>query len=349
MAPVLVLPPSVLNTTLGVLEAGCMVSCFLVGIVTIQIYGYYSRFPKDPSWIKYMVAFVWLCEIGHSVCITHAVYIITVVSWSNPTVLNRPPKTLSTAIFFSALSTGLVQCFLAWRIKGITNSWIITVVCWVLSLIRTVMALLSFVEGVEMVNLEEYLIQWKWSILATLILASANDLLIALSLTWALLRERRNTMVKRYPYLLVASDRSIDKYGRNPDDDSLFGDAAQLHLVERFYVPRKTLLEFPNGELHLSILQLSVSNPTRDSLQAVLNGRSSLREKQTVVELYSSASTGRFVGATSSDTMGFGSTRVQVSRSIESDHGDIGKRTVATTPETLLDSDIGVKSVLVAE
>ncbi|KAJ8072630.1 hypothetical protein PM082_016189 [Marasmius tenuissimus] len=78
------LSPELLNNTIGALEAGGMISCLLMGIVTIQVYYYYSKFPKDRVALTTMVVFVWICELGHSICISHLIYVITTVSWPNP-------------------------------------------------------------------------------------------------------------------------------------------------------------------------------------------------------------------------------------------------------------------------
>lgn len=44
------------NATLGALEVGVLVSVFLFGMVTVQTYSYYRKFPRDMDWIKILVS-----------------------------------------------------------------------------------------------------------------------------------------------------------------------------------------------------------------------------------------------------------------------------------------------------
>ncbi|KAF5346614.1 hypothetical protein D9757_014946 [Collybiopsis confluens] len=90
-----------------------------------------------------------------------------------------------------------------------------------------------------------------------------------------------------------------EKHGRSCDDNSLCGHAAQL-FVPIVATQRSVLMKTlePLVDIWLSVF--------------TLNGRSSLREKETVVKLYSSTTAGRFVG-TNSSNMGLENTHAQVS------------------------------------
>lgn len=47
--------PFPLSTTGGALEIGVLLAVFLFGVLTVQVYIYFDRFPKDPMNIKLMV------------------------------------------------------------------------------------------------------------------------------------------------------------------------------------------------------------------------------------------------------------------------------------------------------
>lgn len=49
------------NPTVGALEIGTLVSMFLFGIVTLQVYLYYRNFPKDNALLKIVVRRIRLC------------------------------------------------------------------------------------------------------------------------------------------------------------------------------------------------------------------------------------------------------------------------------------------------
>ena len=43
------------NPTLGALLVAVLVSCFLFGILTVQVYFYYTKFSKDRLYIRFLV------------------------------------------------------------------------------------------------------------------------------------------------------------------------------------------------------------------------------------------------------------------------------------------------------
>ena len=43
------------NTTIGALEGGAVVSNLLFGFVTMQVYFYYQKYPRDPWPLKTLV------------------------------------------------------------------------------------------------------------------------------------------------------------------------------------------------------------------------------------------------------------------------------------------------------
>jgi hypothetical protein len=51
--------PSPLDLTLGAVEMGAMISLFLFGMVTVQVYLYSMGSKTDHRWLKLLVAFVW--------------------------------------------------------------------------------------------------------------------------------------------------------------------------------------------------------------------------------------------------------------------------------------------------
>ncbi|KAJ8072566.1 hypothetical protein PM082_016125 [Marasmius tenuissimus] len=299
------LSSELLNSTIGALEAGNMIACLLMGVVTIQTYYYYSKFPNDHVAVKTMVAFVWLCELGHSICISHATYVMTIVSWSDFRVLDSPPKTLSTAIFFAALSTPLIQSFLAWRIKGMAGSWTLTLMCWLMSLARMAMALISFVQGIKMTSLQECLREWGWSIIATIVIGAANDVVITLSLIWVLTQRRSATASKS---TLAVIDTLILW---TLETGLLTSVAGVLMMI--------VLLVMPHNFIWLAVFTF-LAKLYSNSLMAVLTGRDTLREKAgNVVELY--PATGQFGNSTFRVRRDTPRTTTQTSQPTDSDEG----------------------------
>ncbi|KAL0061028.1 hypothetical protein AAF712_012149 [Marasmius tenuissimus] len=200
---------------------------------------------------------------------------MTIVSRSDIRVLDLPPKTLSTALFFTALATPLIQSFFGWRIKELAPSrggWTITLICWALALTRIIVLLLAFVGGIKMTSLQQYLKDWKWSVQTSLVISAATDVLIALSLIWVLTRRRGDTVSK-------STIAMIDTLILWTLETGLLTCMGGLLMLVLFMV-------MPGNFIWLAVFTF-LTKLYSNSFMAVLNGRDALREKAgNVVELY---------------------------------------------------------------
>ncbi|KAJ6595583.1 hypothetical protein DFH09DRAFT_1135043 [Mycena vulgaris] len=178
------------DLTIGAFQIGVLISYVLFGVTTTQTYIYYSRFPDDPRRIRWLVLFVWFCELVHAVCIGHTLYATTITGYGHPESLARTPASLATAILFSGIIGASVQGFFANRIYRFTNSLYIPCVCWTLSLLRLTFTTASFIFALQMDTLAKYEAQWGWLLSALLVLSSVVDLIIAATLVYHLYKQR---------------------------------------------------------------------------------------------------------------------------------------------------------------
>ncbi|KAF8148435.1 hypothetical protein B0H34DRAFT_737033 [Crassisporium funariophilum] len=182
--------------TLGALSVGVLISCFLFGIVTVQTYIYYSRFPDDqPKW-KYLVAFVWILELAHCISICHSLYILTISNYGHPEALVKPPVSLFLAIILSGVLAFVVQGFFAERVRIVSGKRLIPIICWVLVGIQYIMHLVAAAEAFKMTTLAEYEKEWKWLISSMLAVGAAVDLIIAAVLCYYLKQQKLNCHAK---------------------------------------------------------------------------------------------------------------------------------------------------------
>ncbi|KAJ7851101.1 hypothetical protein B0H13DRAFT_1905397 [Mycena leptocephala] len=92
------------NTTIGVLQISVLISYMLFGVTTTQTYIYYSRFPDDSPKLKALVAFVWVCEMAHALCVGHTLYVYTISDYAHPERLVGPaPVSLEAGVIFSGI------------------------------------------------------------------------------------------------------------------------------------------------------------------------------------------------------------------------------------------------------
>ncbi|KAJ7642913.1 hypothetical protein B0H17DRAFT_1216281 [Mycena rosella] len=167
------------NSTVGALEIGVLVSYVLFGFTTLQTYIYFTRFPDDRGRLKYLVTFVWCCELAHVICVGHALYTMTITYYGHPERLARAPDSLTATIVFSGLLAPCVQSFFAYRIYRLSDSWYIPCFCWGLSLIRLVGAAVVSVVGLKMVTFADFEAQWGWLIITVWAVGVADDLVVA--------------------------------------------------------------------------------------------------------------------------------------------------------------------------
>ncbi|KAJ7439363.1 hypothetical protein FB451DRAFT_1377974 [Mycena latifolia] len=178
------------NTTIGAYEIGVLTSYALFGVTTIQVYVYYSRFPRDPRELKLLVAFVWSCEMAHAVCIGHTLYGMTVSDFAHPELLILVPKSLAIAVMFSGIIGAAVQVFFAFRIYGVSKSLWIPCLSWTLSFLRLLGSIAVCVYGLRTKTIPEFEVRWAWLLNCLWSVASGNDVLIAATLVYCLSRQR---------------------------------------------------------------------------------------------------------------------------------------------------------------
>ncbi|KAJ7906310.1 hypothetical protein B0H13DRAFT_1716324 [Mycena leptocephala] len=184
------------NTTLGAYELGVLISYTLLGVTTTQAYIYYSRFPNDFRGLKYLVAFIWSCELAHAICIADTLYQITVSDYDHPERLVLIPRSLATAVLFSGLVGACVQSFFASRIYRISKSLYIPCLSWILSFSRLLGSITVFVYGLRMKTIPEFEARWSWLLNSLWSVASANDVIITATLVYRL-RQQRPAAEKR--------------------------------------------------------------------------------------------------------------------------------------------------------
>ncbi|KAF7351214.1 hypothetical protein MSAN_01552500 [Mycena sanguinolenta] len=178
------------QTTIGAFELGVLLSYILLGVTTTQVYIYYSRFPSDPSSLRYLVAFMWSFEMAHAICIGCTLYQMTVSDYGHPERLILIPRSLAIAVLFSgSVGTG-VQAFFAARIYRISESLYIPCLSWMLSFSRLLGSIAVCFYGLRLKTIPDFDARFAWLLNSLWSVASANDVLIAATLVYWLSKRR---------------------------------------------------------------------------------------------------------------------------------------------------------------
>ncbi|KAJ3858910.1 hypothetical protein EV359DRAFT_68620 [Lentinula novae-zelandiae] len=180
------------NPTIGALEIGVIISSFLLGVVTIQTYIYFRRFPKDPKTTKVLVGVIWLFELGQSICAAQTLYVVTVSRYGDLTSLIHTPSSLNASILFSGFIAPLAQTYFAFRIWKLSKSPFIPCLCIALAFLRLLGSVVAAVQAFKMTTIIEYELQWKWLLTCILAVGASVDVIIALTLVFNLKNQREN-------------------------------------------------------------------------------------------------------------------------------------------------------------
>ncbi|KAJ7659094.1 hypothetical protein DFH06DRAFT_1089891 [Mycena polygramma] len=249
------------DTTFGAFLIGTLVSYALFGVVTVQVYIYYDRFPQDSRTMKAMVAALWCGELAHTVSIASALYTMIITNFGHPEHLIVLPTSLPVAAFVGSLVAFGVQSFFAFRIYRLSRSLWIPCLCWALSLFRLVPSnVILFAFGVTD-PAAEIISRWG-SLFDALWAASAvNDIIIAVSLVYSLYHHRSS-----------ASERTaaiVDKLIAWTIETGLVTSVASIVLMSVF-------ITMPTNFVWLSIFVI-IPRLFSNSFLASLNSRAALR------------------------------------------------------------------------
>ncbi|KAF9449963.1 hypothetical protein P691DRAFT_811418 [Macrolepiota fuliginosa MF-IS2] len=105
-----------LRPTYGAMFIGVLFAIFFQGILSVQVYDYYTNFPEDPRRIKIFVALLWILDLIHLVLIAYSIYYYLILNWGNTPALFQMIPSLSSHLFLVGISTLLSQMFFLFRI-----------------------------------------------------------------------------------------------------------------------------------------------------------------------------------------------------------------------------------------
>ncbi|KAI0630761.1 hypothetical protein C8Q77DRAFT_225359 [Trametes polyzona] len=102
-----------LNSTLGALFIGFGASSLAFGVLSMQAWSYFRRYPSDVWWYKCLVAAMWILELVDQALIGHAVYFYVVTIWGQVIpLLEGPIWSLIVQVTLGATAGALVKlCF----------------------------------------------------------------------------------------------------------------------------------------------------------------------------------------------------------------------------------------------
>ncbi|KAH7907137.1 hypothetical protein BJ138DRAFT_1215573 [Hygrophoropsis aurantiaca] len=184
-----------LNNSIGAILVGAFVMMYLFGIVTVQTYHYYHKYPGDSLWLKILVASVWSLLLGHSIAVAIGLYTISVLNsgqFPTATVFNsRVPLGLASSILISAFIAPIAQGFFVYRVHVISKHRVIPALFCLVCLWQLVG---NFGLGSYAIkyndSLQHLMADFAWLIQGSIILGAVCDTLVAVMMCYYLRREK---------------------------------------------------------------------------------------------------------------------------------------------------------------
>ncbi|KAJ7289135.1 hypothetical protein C8J57DRAFT_1493591 [Mycena rebaudengoi] len=223
---------------LGVLELGVFFSLIMFGVVALQGYVYFRHCQSDRAGLKVLVGLVLVFELAHTVAAAHSIYYITIVTAGLPE-LEKPATTYSLSFtpIFETLITALVQGFFAYRIRLLSGRVSISVVCWILCVLRFVGGMGMAAVGILDVPTPPFHIQdhYGWAITSALTVGVVLDLLITVSMC---------VYIKRLytPYTLPKGEELIHRLISWTIQTGLITSLASVAVVITFLTVKHTFI-----------------------------------------------------------------------------------------------------------
>lgn len=173
-------------------EVGVMFAIFLFGLVTIQAFIYFRKYPEDPRGIKVMVVVIWTLLFAHTIISTFSLYRRTITDYGQISDLQQYPEGMCGAFSLSGLIGSIVQSFFAYRLYKLSSRLTIAIICWALSVVRLGTVLCISVTTCQASSVHEYVDHWKWLVIFSLSISAFVDLMIAGSLSYCLWSRRED-------------------------------------------------------------------------------------------------------------------------------------------------------------
>ncbi|KAJ7502605.1 hypothetical protein B0H11DRAFT_2223516 [Mycena galericulata] len=125
----------------GPMLIGVLLNMMLYGIVFIQMFAYFERYPNDSTWIRCLMRYLFLVATANVFIESGIIYQPLIMQYGEQASILVSPKLLPGDSILIAIVSAPIQLFTAWRISVVTGSFIVPTLIGLLSLT-------SFVGGI---------------------------------------------------------------------------------------------------------------------------------------------------------------------------------------------------------
>ncbi|KAJ3510396.1 hypothetical protein NLJ89_g4696 [Agrocybe chaxingu] len=169
----------------GWMFIGSAFNLLLMGVMASQMYMYYIKYKDDRTWIKALVAGIFVLDVVNTVFLFTYLYRSLITFYGEVEFLSKTDWILATGAWTTGVIACAVQLFFAWRILVLTKNWIYVVIIAALSLTGCGASLVIPIKTGNFIHVSEF---HKIRTAVTMWLACevAADVVITALLVWYL-------------------------------------------------------------------------------------------------------------------------------------------------------------------
>ncbi|KAJ7623849.1 hypothetical protein DFH06DRAFT_1305270 [Mycena polygramma] len=192
----------------GPILIGTQFNWGLLGLLTIQVYHFYIRFPKERLAIKAFVYWLFFLDLAQTAFTSHFAFGLLVTSWGDPAVFAKLPWSQCTVPIMAGLVSAQVQVFFAWRIYvlGGERSRFVLGICVLVIALALLQSLPSIISGIKYANTSSKLGEIPALILSVKIWlfgSAVCDVIITATMIFLLNQYRKMTSWKKTDSILT--------------------------------------------------------------------------------------------------------------------------------------------------
>ncbi|KDR69461.1 hypothetical protein GALMADRAFT_255951 [Galerina marginata CBS 339.88] len=250
-----------LGNTIGAALLGTMGACILFGISLVQVYMYYTTYPKDWRFQKVIVGTLTVLNTGHLICLIHIVYYYAIEQFGNPAGLEGIVGSFRAQTLFNILIIVVVHGLYVHRIwrLGSRFSRIWPAFLFVLLACATVIGVFLIYDAFRLKSFSD-MHEATWVLYAIFGTTTTMDFLIAASMCYYLNKSRSG--FTKTNYLVLNIMRYVLISGALTSVTSLFSIL--------------TFAAMPNNLVFLGV-SFVITKLYINSYVAMLNARNSIR------------------------------------------------------------------------
>ncbi|KAF9075135.1 hypothetical protein BDP27DRAFT_34540 [Rhodocollybia butyracea] len=186
-----------MGPTLGAFLVGVIISLFLNGLFTLQIYIYFRLFQSDSRVLRSTVGAVWCLSLGRSISVSYSLYQMVVTDYFQPELLLKASSALATSIVLGAMEDFLVQITYTYRLYRFSGRLPISIFCCVLVVFLGFVLALSMKLSQAAATTQSMILyeaSHQWLIFTILFGHAALDIIISGSICYFLTVQKRGAL-----------------------------------------------------------------------------------------------------------------------------------------------------------